>query len=72
VKTPRDVVVMAKRYLVEHPEACKAVLHGVTAPTSKFANKDKVNHEHGSVRCVVAFLGEPGFSPSIRFVFPSP
>jgi hypothetical protein len=47
----------------EQPEVCKVEpsSHGGTQPRSKFASKE---HEHGSLNCIVAFLGESNWSRS--------
>ena len=44
-----------------HPEACKAIHPTVGQMTSK-QKSGEARHEHGSVSCVVAFLGEENWS----------
>lgn len=51
----QDTVVMAQKYLREHPEACK------THPVRR-AQGGGSPHEHGSEHCVSAFLGEENWS----------
>ncbi len=57
----RDTVLLAKRYLLEHSEACKA-----RCPTvGRLGQREKqaaTQHQHGSVSCIVAFLGKENWS----------
>jgi hypothetical protein len=53
----QDTVLLAKKYIVEHPEACKVSHRGTPSKTGE-------QHEHGSVNCVAAFLGEENWSRS--------
>jgi hypothetical protein len=47
-----DTVKLARKYVIEHPEACKEVsVHSGPKPQGG----DK-KHEHGSLNCIVAFL----------------
>ena len=59
-----DTVVTAKKFLIEHPEACKVnhPSHGGTG--GKRPQGGGSEHEHGSLNCVVAFLGDANWSRS--------
>jgi hypothetical protein len=61
VPEQRDTVVMARDYLKKHPEACRNhSSHGGTNEKSAQADgRGGKTHDHGSVTCVAAFLGEP-------------
>ena len=50
----------SKKYVQEHPEPCKEAIlsHGGT-------KLDRRPHEHGSLNCIVAFLGEINWSRSM-------
>jgi hypothetical protein len=55
-----DVIRATRAYLDKHPEACKRqALHGGT-PVKKHGHEQLC--EHGSVCCLVAFLGEANWS----------
>jgi hypothetical protein len=57
----RDTVLMAQEYLEAHPEACRWELpsDGRTATRSpKGGRLPGEQHQHGSVTCITAFLGE--------------
>lgn len=55
-----DIVKLAKKYVTEHPESCKEYpSHSGTS----IKGGDK-KHEHGSLNCIVAFLGETNWSRS--------
>ena len=54
VEAQVDVVRLARSYLKKNPEACKVTLQSVAKPKDEGGRP----HEHGSERCVLAFLGE--------------
>ena len=62
-----DTVNLAKKYLLAHPEACKVDVSspGGTKRDSLGRVNDGREHEHGSLNCIVAFLGESNWSPLI-------
>jgi hypothetical protein len=51
-----DTVAVARKFLIAHPEACRQYVTD-TRHISKGADK---RHDHGSDRCISAFLGEEG------------
>lgn len=65
----RDVVVAARERLRRNPGLCKLELlsHGETATRSpKGGRLPGEQHEHGSVCCVAAYLGEENWSRAKR------
>ncbi len=52
-------MVLARQFLIDHPEACKIK---ASRPTlGHLGQREKqadTQHEHGSARCIVAFLGD--------------
>jgi hypothetical protein len=63
IRAQIDTVNVAKKFLLAHPEACKVI---VSHRGTQSGNPNFV-HEHGSLNCVVAFLGEAcKFAPSHR------
>lgn len=64
VEAQVDMVVLAKKHLGAHPEAC--VWEKASRPNvGRLASRDSqaiTQHIHGSVDCIVAFLGEASWS----------
>jgi hypothetical protein len=58
VEAQVDTIRVARRYLQEHPETCK-YLSGTLTDIPKGGDK---KHEHGSVRCLLAFLGKDNWN----------
>lgn len=54
-----DVVRIAREYIIEHPEACKFQVIQRESDEKRGGNNP---HEHGSNRCVAAFLGEANWN----------
>jgi hypothetical protein len=62
IRAQIDTVNVAKKFLLGHPEACKLISsHRGTESNPKGAGR---HHEHGSLDCIVAFLGESNWSRS--------
>jgi hypothetical protein len=60
VEAQVDVIRVARKFLKEHPEACKRQpLHSVAA-VQKHAHAQVC--QHGSERCILAFLGEANWN----------
>jgi hypothetical protein len=65
IRAQIDTVNLAKRYLEANPTACKVVpSHGGTKLSSRGRDGEGASHEHGSLNCIVAFLGESNWSRS--------
>jgi ParB-like nuclease family protein len=58
VEAQCDVVVAARERLLKNPELCKQLAHD-EPPVAKHGH---AQHEHGSERCVAAYLGEENWS----------
>jgi hypothetical protein len=63
IRAQIDTVNLAKHYLETHPTACKLVRPTV-GQTKNPKDHGDVLHEHGSLNCIVAFLGESNWSRS--------
>lgn len=61
-----DTVTTARKFLLKHNEACKVDVssHGGTKRDSLGRVNEGKPHEHGSLNCVVAFLGDANWSRS--------
>lgn len=59
------MMIAVKEYLKDHPEECR-ISHDRPKhlPHSKGLTQSHRPHEHGSVECVVAFLGEENWRPT--------
>jgi hypothetical protein len=58
VEAQVDVIRTSRAFLLEHPEACKYLSDSLTG-IHKGGDK---KHEHGSVRCLVEFLGDASWN----------
>ena len=58
VEAQVDLVVLAKKHLAAHPEACAWQPRGTLPRGMRDEKTAKTLHEHGSTVCISAFLGE--------------
>jgi len=54
----RDAIVLARDHLKKHPEECKVLLRPTVGRSKNPKDHGDKLHEHGSISCVAAFLGE--------------
>ena len=65
VETQVDVIRITRKYLKEHPGACKMVLPVDCLPAeggSKRGRSSAEQHKHGSQRCLLAFIGDKNWN----------
>lgn len=60
VEAQVDVIRIARNHLRKHPEACKQQVSGNRTAVKKHGHEQEC--QHGSVRCLLAFLGEKNWS----------
>lgn len=56
-------MLVARRYLLEHPGECKDPSHGGLSSHGGKKIKSGRPLEHGGIACIVAFLGPEKFAP---------
>ena len=53
---------LARSFLLEHPEACTWSSSGGKSASTQEKGPGGQPHEHGSLRCLMSFLGEANFA----------